>query len=55
MYLLLKLYHQAAHREVSILIQPGKTYFGRYIAGKLEEVGCDIREGIQVTQVREEL
>jgi hypothetical protein len=25
-----------------------KVYFGRYIAGKLEEVGCEVRKGIEV-------
>jgi hypothetical protein len=28
---------------------------GRYIAGDLEKVECNVREGIQVAQVTEEL
>jgi hypothetical protein len=32
-----------------------KAYFGRYIAGELEDVGSEVRKGIEVAQVREEL
>jgi uncharacterized protein YecE (DUF72 family) len=32
-----------------------KAYSERYIAGELTEVVCEVREGIEVAQVREEL
>jgi hypothetical protein len=47
--------HGVTSQKILILIQPRKAYFGRYIATELEELECDLMEGTEVTQVREEL